>query len=487
MARVTSQKTRQFIFGVDEAVDEGITPDRIALFLPDGTPINLTADPSKMKWMGDWSSGVAYILNDVVLDNDALYIATAETIASGEDPPSTPNADWELLFEAPSGGGYKGGWDIGTDYPVGSLVTYGGNPYGTTIEIDSGGVTPDFDPDSNFGAPIKGVQAKSSSKLDNEVPKTFDFLNAILDSGSKYGIPFALDFTAGWSDVTIRVQNDTDAMLQLFIDDAATGGSGTAGGTANAGATTDIAVNVDSWAGTSGEYVLLLNDFGGGARPVGTITLTVLAGANDLVPAPAGNPWVLLIEDFRPKLDTHASRLVSTPTKGRLWKETDTGLIYMGNGGSWDIYKSDGLLRKTADFTLPQSDVTLDSPNSDVPQLSWPVEINEIWVVESLLRLQGVSTVADIKFDFALPAGATFEIQHGSNSAGVGPGGAVTVVSAVEIAMAVTAGITFARIVAYIYVAGTAGTAKLRAAQNTSTAENVKVLINSILIPRRLA
>jgi hypothetical protein len=294
MPRVTNQKTREFIFVAEEAISEGVTPDRIALFLPDGTPINLTADPSKMKWMGAWDSGVPYILNDVVIENDALFIAIAELIAAGEDPPSTPNADWELMFETPPAGGFKGTWDFGTDYPAGSIVRHASKTYGIAEDIDAGGVAPNFDPSANWGAPIKGVQARTSGLLDNLVPKTFNFLDAVLDSGSKYAIAFGLDFVTSWSDITLRVQNDTDSMLQLFIDDAATGGSGTAGGTANAGATTDIAVNVDSWAGTSGEYVLLLNDFGGGARPVGTMTLTVLAGANDLNPAPAGNPWTEL-------------------------------------------------------------------------------------------------------------------------------------------------------------------------------------------------
>jgi hypothetical protein len=282
MPRVTNQKVRQYMLETGEALDVlGPLPDKVQLFDSEGEPLALTGS-QLYAGPGDPDISVGAI-GDFWLDTDSN--AFWQKVDSELEPEI---GEWEQIALL------SGTWSVAVDYPAGSIVRHSGKTYGIAEDIAAGGVAPDYDPSSNWGAPIKGIQAKTTGLLDNEVDKTFDYSTALLDSGSKYAVALGLDFVTSWSDVTLRVNNQTDSVLQLFIDDAATGGTGTAAGTANAGVSTDIPVNVDGWAGTSGEYVLLLNDFNAGARPIGTVTVTVLAGANDLNPAPAGNPWVEL-------------------------------------------------------------------------------------------------------------------------------------------------------------------------------------------------
>lgn len=183
--------------------------------------------------------------------------------------------------------------------------------------------------------------------------------------------------------------------------------------------------------------------------------------------------------------DTHASRLAAVPHAGQLWKESDTGVIYRGTGSAWEVFNPVGQIRKAADFTLPQTDTTANSPDNDIPGFSFPVEANEIWHVEGFFRLQGASTAADIKFDWTIPSG-TIGIQRGDDSIGKAAGTAPNAVSTTNVAIGLINGLVYGMVFGYLFIGVTGGTAQLRAAQNTSTAEDVKVLANSLLLPRRI-
>ena len=66
---------------------------------------------------------------------------------------------------------------------------------------------------------------------------------------------------------------------------------------------------------------------------------------------------------------THATRIAAAHVAGRLYRETDTGLIYYDDGTNWVIWMGDGYIRKTANETVNNS-VALQ--NDD--HLFWPVE-----------------------------------------------------------------------------------------------------------------
>lgn len=97
MTRVTSNKVRQFIFVVNETFEAGFTPDRVAFFMPDGRPIDLTFDGTRMRWAGAWNLSDHYVKNDVVVEQGNLYIAIADAIAAGGDKPT------DEIFGIPDG------------------------------------------------------------------------------------------------------------------------------------------------------------------------------------------------------------------------------------------------------------------------------------------------------------------------------------------------------------------------------------------------
>jgi hypothetical protein len=186
---------------------------------------------------------------------------------------------------------------------------------------------------------------------------------------------------------------------------------------------------------------------------------------------------------------THAARLAASHAAGVLWRETDTGLIYRDNGTTWDIYKSDGQVRKTADETVNNSAAV---QNDD--ELLFPVEVNEVWFVEAFLYVNGSSTTADWLLGWAGPTGMTaiWSLASGVNSAWVNAATGSSPVAPKAMANTVTAGSIsgdhFLNLAGWFTVDATHnGNVTLQWAQNTATVENNKVLKNSYLRLRRLA
>lgn len=292
MARVISAKTRKYIFLPGDPLPEGFEPERLMLYLPDGTPINLTADPSKMKWMGDWSSGVPYILNDVVLDNFALYIATADLIAAGDDAPSTPNTDWELMFETPQTPGYKGLWDVGTSYLAGDTVMLNGSHYGATA--DNLAFDPETAPGANFGGVVRGVQATEDDKVLDDVMYT-KFLNSAspVNTDGYRVIVVAVD-TGAAQDRNVLIHNRSNENIALRV--------GVFAGDPNYSSLSGI-TGSPSWpSGDSHSVLVKWNTFYGGpdgilhlfgdADTLGPVDITI--DGNALTGPPTQNPWDLL-------------------------------------------------------------------------------------------------------------------------------------------------------------------------------------------------
>lgn len=187
---------------------------------------------------------------------------------------------------------------------------------------------------------------------------------------------------------------------------------------------------------------------------------------------------------------THAARLAASHVAGTLWKETDTGVIYLDDGTNWTIWKGDGVVRKTADETVNNSS-TLQ--NDD--HLKFPIEASEAWFVEAVLLTTGASINADFKFGWTAPASATASwnvvgvantsnfnfVAVGTTTANNGMlaiGGTSNIGSLAGTAPVIIAG--------WFVAAATAGTIQLQWAQAAATAEDNKVLANSFLRIRRL-
>ncbi len=82
----------------------------------------------QMTFMGDWSSGTAYALNDVAIYSGVSYVAILA--GTNHQPDSSPTYWTEL---GGTGGGsalaWQGAWSSGTAYAVDDLVSYNGSSY----------------------------------------------------------------------------------------------------------------------------------------------------------------------------------------------------------------------------------------------------------------------------------------------------------------------------------------------------------------------
>ena len=102
--RITSKKTRQVMFVVEESTLPDLIPEKLAMYLPDGTPMDLTKDGSRMLWRGEWSDEENYQQNDLVIDNGDLFILKAPSIGVGGISPSEENTEGEVTVPFPAGG-----------------------------------------------------------------------------------------------------------------------------------------------------------------------------------------------------------------------------------------------------------------------------------------------------------------------------------------------------------------------------------------------
>lgn len=80
------------------------------------------------RWMGTWSSSVAYLIGDAVAYNGTSYICTTANTNS-----APPSANWSTLAikgdTGYSGLNWTGAWNSGTAYDINDGVSYGGSSY----------------------------------------------------------------------------------------------------------------------------------------------------------------------------------------------------------------------------------------------------------------------------------------------------------------------------------------------------------------------
>lgn len=196
-----------------------------------------------------------------------------------------------------------------------------------------------------------------------------------------------------------------------------------------------------------------------------------------------------------PTVGTHAQRLASASFKaGRLWKESDTGLVYLDTGSLWTPWNPHGQVVKGADQTLTPSSTSLQ----DVTGLTFPIEAGEAWQVGIFLILTGTSVNADFKFGLTVPTGSTGQwgANVAQNTSGINGGWVVLPTgsnpnsgAALSTTIAIGSGSAThtALFWAIIQAGGTSNPFQFRASQNTAVAEDNKILKNSNCLLRRLS
>jgi chitodextrinase len=180
-------------------------------------------------FLGAWNALTAYVIDDVVHYEGALYYATANN--TGEPPDSSP--DWTLAVagvEGPAGpagpagptgpgGQFLGDWDVATTYATDDIVRYGGTLYVATdastgtipdtlvsweVYLASGGghIIADADEDKPARARLRliGNTITVTTEADATViDSTFD----LEDPANKGSIDKALGVTSPWQDLQV--------------------------------------------------------------------------------------------------------------------------------------------------------------------------------------------------------------------------------------------------------------------------------------------
>lgn len=189
------------------------------------------------------------------------------------------------LEAEPDPGGFKGNYADGTVYPAGSIVRHAGATYGTAEEVE--GIFPDAAP-ANFESVYAGVQAHTTDKLEDGVPRTFTWPDdATIDTGGSLTVPIAIHFVGSPANLNLHLVNALNSSASWLLD-----GSGAFGGgpyQSDEGSTQDRFVNFGTYYGGDGKYVLLAR---ADSDAVGTLTVT--ATGADLHPPDPPNPWVEL-------------------------------------------------------------------------------------------------------------------------------------------------------------------------------------------------
>lgn len=132
------------------------------------------------------------------------------------------------------------------------------------------------------------------------------------------------------------------------------------------------------------------------------------------------------------------------------------------------------IARKSADQTLDQQSTTLQN----VTDLLFAVAANEVWAVELVAKVNA-HTSPDMKFGWAVPSGTTMIWGKVSASSASAEGDTIIVIGA-------SADRIEPPFRGIIIVSSTAGNIQCQAAQNSSQAEDVKVLANSFIIAHRI-
>lgn len=180
--------------------------------------------------------------------------------------------------------------------------------------------------------------------------------------------------------------------------------------------------------------------------------------------------------------DTEANKPAAA-RQGAGYKASDTGIFQRDTGSAWEnlgaLYLA---VRKAADETVNNS-TTLQNDDD----LLFAVAANANYHARLIIR-QNSSTVADFKFQFTVPAGAS--IDGVSFNAGVptsSPEGEYQRFDESQVVTVPCNGTNDLMVIdLIIVVAGTAGNVQFQWAQNTAEVSDTKVLEHSLILYRRI-
>ena len=94
-------------------------------------------DRIRFRWKGAWSSGTAYIKDDIVSYGGYSYVAIQDNQAS----PPTNTTDWTLINKGIS---WEGQFDSNAVYKLGDVVSYTSSSY-ISVDSNHSGVVPGTD------------------------------------------------------------------------------------------------------------------------------------------------------------------------------------------------------------------------------------------------------------------------------------------------------------------------------------------------------
>ncbi|HYQ97925.1 MAG TPA: hypothetical protein VEO92_06120, partial [Candidatus Nitrosocosmicus sp.] len=173
MARVESQKTRQALLVVGSSMELSPPPEKLELFLPDGTPVDVAKDRTRARWRGTWDAAEVYEDNDFVLDDDKLYILDDFTlIEEGVAPSMSTSGAW-VLMTVSGGMQWMGEWDVlEEDYQSGAVVSHESGLWVAPGDIEVG-TEPGWEPSPPANIEVnRAVQFTEADRFASEEPVT---------------------------------------------------------------------------------------------------------------------------------------------------------------------------------------------------------------------------------------------------------------------------------------------------------------------------
>ena len=121
----------------------------------------------KFKWRGDWATGTAYVIDDIIKYGGNTYVCTINHTSANSAPgfySDEASNSWDLHTE---GNVDTGAWANTTYYKLNDVVKYGNIVYRTTTAHTSGGT---FDP-TKFSVYLEGLNFEDNWDAVNEYQK----------------------------------------------------------------------------------------------------------------------------------------------------------------------------------------------------------------------------------------------------------------------------------------------------------------------------
>lgn len=223
------------------------------------------------------------------------------------------------------------------------------------------------------------------------------------------------------------------------------------------------------------------------ATALGDLLVATGAGAWDNLPvgaddlalfADSGEPLGLTYDGPRRWniIGTHANRAAAQGLEEQRYVESDRGgLVYRDTGAIWKPIGSGRVVKTVTETVNNQAAIQNDD------ELLFAVDANEKFGINVFLICQAASATSDMRFDSTGPAGSTVYLQRTSQM-GVNIGVSPDLLTATPITVGSVAGVFGVQLNGWILNGATAGTWRLRWAQQSAEATDTSVLAGSYLV-----